>query len=109
MAKHIVNVAGVGTMVKSVRLTLFLEPKEYFELIAEAKALGINAKSDSVLIRKIIHIVLERLPILSMENERLKKILQEKTSVIRQLEEMAESKTKKTKQTKEESKEWKEN
>jgi hypothetical protein len=56
-----------GVMAKSVRITAFLEPKTYLELINEAKTKGITAKTDSGLLNKIIYYFVNEVPGLTID------------------------------------------
>lgn len=82
----IVKFVGYGLMSKSVKLQVFLSPKKYMEMVNEARVYKINARTDSQLFNSIIDIFLEQLPILKLENERIKAAIVEKNATIMQLQ-----------------------
>ena len=87
-----------GIVAKNVKLQVFLEPKMFLEMVTEARARNVTARTDSGLVRKIIDSFLNDLPMKDIQIERLKAGLVQKTSVIEELRaEVADLKTKKVK------------
>lgn len=85
MAEIIKNV-GYGIVAKNVRLSVFMTPKRYMEMVTEARSYKINAKSDSEVINRIIDIFIEDIPVLKIEREQMKVALAQKNEVILQLQ-----------------------
>ena len=83
-----------GAMAKNVKLQVFLEPTTYLELVNEARNVGITAKTDSELIRKILYRFFQDLPMLTLQVESLKKACAEKNVIIEKLQEAQHGKTK---------------
>jgi hypothetical protein len=73
-------------MAKDVKLQVFLDAKQYFELLGEAQAYQITAKSGSELIRKLLYYYLDRYPILTAQLDRRNRKITELESVISDLE-----------------------
>jgi regulator of replication initiation timing len=83
--KYIKTIIG-GIVVKSIRLQVLLDLKAYLELITEAKRMKIEAKNDSQLIQKVIAVFINEIPIIQLENERLKAAVAQKNVLIQDLE-----------------------
>lgn len=79
--QYIKNV-GYGIVARSVKLQVFLTPQKYLEVVNEAKSYKVNAKTDSELINRVLEIFLTRLPIIRLENDRIKAALIEKNCII---------------------------
>jgi hypothetical protein len=74
-------------MTRNYCLQVFLEPKQYIEILQEAKATGITFKNDSELIRKILNVFYNDFPALKMQNEALKKAISQRDAIISEMEE----------------------
>ena len=84
MAKLIKTVMG-GVVAKNMRMTVFLSPREYLELVEEAKHYNIAAKNDSQLISKILYKFINEMPMLTVQIRTLKDALIKKNVIIDQL------------------------
>lgn len=88
MAKMVVSHLG-GVMAKTVRVSVFLEPKTYMEIVNEAHKAGITHRNDSELIRKIIYKFFQsilEIEGLNFKIEKLTKANAEKKTIIEALQ-----------------------
>ena len=94
----IIKTVGYGIVAKNVRISVFMSPKRYMEMVNEAREYKINAKSDSEVVNRILDIFIDDLPIINLERDRLKGAIAQKNNTIMQLQqEINDFKVKKVK------------
>lgn len=84
MATYQKTILG-GVVSQNVKLVVFLDPKTYLEVINEAKSYNIIAKTDSQLIRKILKLFFQDMPMKQMLIEQQKTALNQRDELIEQL------------------------
>jgi len=92
MPKLIKNIIGGGAMAKSVMLRVFLEPKTYLELVAEAKNYNIPSRTDSELVGNMLKSFLHIMPVKQIEIEQLRRANDKKQAVIETFEKVIDQK-----------------